>query len=89
MPDKPYVPKLCIEITDEQNRRMQNLLPHGSRKLLFGIVIDDLLDLIEENGPAVLGAMMARAVTLRHTKTIGPALHAIGKDEDKHTGDDT
>lgn len=68
-----YVPKLTIDITEKQYRRLQNLLPHGFKKIIFGILIDDLCDLLESNSQErerILGAFMQRAVDIRVLGTL-------------------
>ena len=85
MSNPNHIPKLSVEITQEQHLRMQRLLPHGFRKIIFSIMIDDLCDLVEEHGELVLGALAKRAVDIRVLKTIGSAVNAKNLDaKEKH-----
>jgi hypothetical protein len=61
-----YRPRLSIEISDEQNLRKQRLIPvHGLQKALFSNILDDLLDLIEEQGQVVVGLILNGSVKAR------------------------
>ena len=46
-------------------------MPHGMQKIIFNLIIDDLISLMEEHGAGrVIGAYVSRAVTLEDlTKT--------------------
>jgi len=56
----PYRPRFSFEITEEQKKRADILLgAYGMRKLVFGIILDDVLDLIEEHGPYAVGILMS------------------------------
>lgn len=62
--------KLSIDITDKQFARLQRLFSHGMRKAVFSILIDDLCDLIEQNGELVLGALLTKSISLRNYGTL-------------------
>jgi len=51
-------PRLSIDISEEQRQRLSRLIPWGMMGHLFRRVIDDVLDLVEEFGPAVLTAIV-------------------------------
>jgi hypothetical protein len=58
--DYSYRPRFSFEITEEQKVRADKLIDtYGLRKLLFGIILDDLLDIIESYGPLAIGAIMS------------------------------
>jgi len=40
-------PRLSIEISEEQFAALQKLIPHGLKKQLFSVIIDDLIVLLE------------------------------------------
>jgi hypothetical protein len=51
-----YKPRFSFEITDEQKERADRLITtYGLRKAMFGQVLDDILDLIDEYGGVVIG----------------------------------
>ncbi len=58
--------RLTVDITEEQAIRLQKHLEHGMRKLLFSLIIDNLLDLFDKYGaPVVIGALTERAISLK------------------------
>jgi len=61
-----YKPRFSFEISDEQKLRADKLLStYGLRKNIFGIILDDFLDLLEEHGMIVVGAILAMAAKPR------------------------
>ena len=67
-----YKPRFSFEITEEQKKRADTLLStYGLRKNIFGIILDDLLDMIEDSGMIVVGVILSRAAKPRE---VVPAL---------------
>lgn len=64
MSDK-FVPRLSIDITLEQQKRIQDLIPWGLRGPLFAIIVEDMLDLIEEHGAKVIAVVISRKLRPR------------------------
>ncbi len=61
-----YRPRFAFDITEEQQRRCNDLIStHGMRKALFQPILDDVLDLIEERGMIVAGIIMDRRAKSR------------------------
>ena len=61
-----YKPRFSFEITEEQKKRADTLLStYGLRKNIFGIILDDLLDMIESSGMIVVGVILSRAAKPR------------------------
>jgi len=59
-------PRLSVDITEEQDMKLVKYLDHGMRKVVFGVMIDDLLELIDRYGAGkVLGLLVERSITLR------------------------
>jgi hypothetical protein len=55
-----YKPRFSFEITEKQKQRADKLLvTYGLRKAIFGPILDDVLDLIEERGGIAIGIMMS------------------------------
>ena len=73
-----YRPRLSIEITEEQNRKLKQLIPWGVKNQLFQVIVDDVIELIEKNGEIVIAAMLARKL---RTSSL-PSFRRITKDED-------
>lgn len=60
MQDEDYSPRFTFEITEEQKQRANRVLSqYGLRKAIFGVILDDTLDLIEEYGGIVIGVLMS------------------------------
>ncbi|MCK5615906.1 hypothetical protein KAR91_79310, partial [Candidatus Pacearchaeota archaeon] len=54
-------PRLSIEITEEQDRKLTRSLEWGERRRLFAIIVDDLLAAFDRYGAdKVIGALKAR-----------------------------
>lgn len=81
--DSDYKPRFSFEISDEQKERADRLLStYGLRKNIFGIILDDFLDLLEEHGMIVVGAILARATKPRD---VVPSL-AVAEEKGKQSG---
>ena len=64
--ESDYKPRFVFEITEEQKRRADRLLTtYGLRKAIFGAVLDDVLDLIEDYGGVAIGVLMSGTVKPR------------------------
>lgn len=63
---EPYKPRIGLEVTPEQFRKLQQYIPWGIRRTLFSAIIDDLIDAIEKTGQgqALIGAIVARQIHL-------------------------
>ena len=58
-------PRLSIELTQEQADKLKSLFPHGTKKIVFGLIVDDLLDILSTHGAGkVIGAFIHRQITL-------------------------
>ena len=59
-------PRLSVDITEEQDQKLVKYLDHGMRKAVFGVMIDDLLAMIDKFGAGkVLGLFIERSITLK------------------------
>lgn len=59
MPDG-YRPRLTIEITDEQYRKLSSILPWGTQRALFSSIINDIIDIAEQGrGTQLVEAIVA------------------------------
>lgn len=60
MSTEDYKPRFSFEITEEQKQRADRLIStYGLRKALFGTILDDVLDLIEDYGGVAIGVIMS------------------------------
>jgi hypothetical protein len=66
MRSEDYRPRFSFEITQEQKDRADKILEtHGLRRAIFSKVLDDILDMIEFNGPGSIGVLLSGAVKPR------------------------
>jgi hypothetical protein len=50
--------KLQVEISEKTYQRLKEILPHGSKQLLFNALIRDLIKQHERRGDALIGAIV-------------------------------
>jgi len=61
-----YKPRFSFEISVEQKQRADRLIStYGLRKAVFGHILDDVLDLIEDYGGMAIGIIMDRNTKVR------------------------
>lgn len=59
MTDTETKPRFSFEISESQQSRANKLLAtYGLRKAVFGVVLDDILDLIEKHGQIIIGVLL-------------------------------
>jgi len=57
--NEEYKPRFSFEISEAQKSRADALITvYGIRKSLFSVLLDDMLDLIESHGNAVVGIIL-------------------------------
>jgi len=61
---RPWKPRITVEITEHQYNVLKENLPHGMQKQIFGVIIEDLICLIERYGHAVILAILSRQFSL-------------------------
>jgi len=70
-----YKPRFSFEITPEQKLRADKIIVnYGLRRAIFGPVLDDVLDLIEECGGVAIGILMSGKVKPRE---IIPVMNSV------------
>jgi hypothetical protein len=57
---KEHRPRLSVEITPEQQLLLQKHLDFGMQKKVFGIIIDDVIRMLELHGRNFLAAVVLR-----------------------------
>jgi hypothetical protein len=59
-------PKFSFEISEEQQRRALRVFSeYGMRKHIMSPILDEIMDMIEENGYLVLGILLDKNIKLR------------------------
>ena len=59
-----YRPRLSIEVTEEQHKDLQRLIPWGVEKQLFSVIIDDVIRLIKKHGQIFVAAALQKGIRL-------------------------
>jgi hypothetical protein len=64
--DKYYTPRFSFEITEDQKTRAARVLGvFGTRRAIFSKILDDVLDMVEFNGPGSIGVLLSGAAKPR------------------------
>lgn len=59
-------PRLSVDITQEQDEKLSRYLDHGMRKQVFGVLVEDLIRLIEAHGESkILGLLITRSIGIK------------------------
>ena len=69
MADKFYRPRLSIEISEQQAKALQDLVPWGLKNQLFCVIVDDIIRLAASHGQQFLAAVLASAIHLEDYST--------------------
>lgn len=62
--EKPYRPRLSIEITEDQNADLKAMIPWGVKNALFSIIIDDVIKKLKAHGTIFIAAVLQQKITL-------------------------
>lgn len=66
MSHSEYKPRLTVDITEEQKRKLSMHLEHGMQKPLFHFIINELIRYFDEYGAhRVIGALIGRHIELK------------------------
>lgn len=75
-----YKPRFSFEISEEQKKRTDLILDqYGLRKAIFGYILDDVLDMIEEYGGVAIGVLMSGKVRPRDVIPSMKRAEEVGK----------
>ena len=75
-----YKPRFSFEISWEQKNRADKLLAtYGLRRALFGNILDDVLDMIDEFGGIAIGVIMSGKVKPRDIIPLMKQAEKIGE----------
>jgi hypothetical protein len=73
------VPRLNVEISTEQEIRLNKLIPWGMRKPVMSYVLDWLLDAIEKNPELVIDAIITKTVLAKFE-----VINGVKRNKEKH-----
>ena len=78
-----YKPRFLFEITEEQKVRANKLISqYGLRKAIFGPILDDVLDLIDEYGGLAIGVIMSGKLKPREVLPSMKHADEVGKKDE-------
>lgn len=68
-----YIPRLSVELDEEQYKKLTKYIPWGMQKLLFSAIVDDLIKLFEQgDAELTIAAIIAGIIKPRDLiKTLG------------------
>jgi hypothetical protein len=52
-------PRLSVELTTDQYKKLGKLVPWGQQRILFSKIVDELISLLEEHGSLAIGAILS------------------------------
>ncbi len=67
-------PRLSIEITEEQNRKLMNLIPWGAKNALFQAIVEDVISLLETHGTVVIAAVLSKRLKVSDFNSLSDTL---------------
>lgn len=59
MSDRGYRPRVVVEVSEEQLRDLNNLIPWGMRNTLMVKILDDLIDVVRTHGLIAVSLIIA------------------------------
>jgi len=54
-----YIPRLSVEITQEQFDALIKYIPWGIKKKLFSVIVDDLIEMLKVDPSRVIGLVVS------------------------------
>ena len=69
-PDKYHRPRLSIELTDEQHKELQRLIPWGLQRQVFSPIVDDVIRLVKKHGQIFISAVLMKEIKLEDYSSI-------------------
>jgi len=80
MANENYKPRFSFEVSEEQKQRADKVLStYGLRKAIFGQILDDVCDLIEEYGGVAIGVIMSGKIKPRDVIPSMKQAEEVGK----------
>ena len=54
-----YIPRLSVDLREDQLVALQKLLPYGSRRAVFSVVVASLIEMLEVDSYKVIGSLVS------------------------------
>ena len=67
---KEWSPRLTVEVTEEQYKKLSRLIPWGIKRQLFSVIIDDIIRLLGTHGQEFLAAVLSKSIKLEEYSSI-------------------
>ncbi len=67
-------PRLSIELTEEQNQELIRLIPWGAKNPLFSAIVDDVIELLQKNGPIIIAMVLTKKLRVSDMNSINEAI---------------
>ena len=64
MPKGEYRPRFQFDISEAQQHRVWKLFPRGLHSAAFQVILEDVLNLVEENGVVALAVIIDRKLSM-------------------------
>lgn len=63
---RAYAPRLSVDLEEEQFNKLLKLIPHGLKRQIFSVIVDDLIEMLESTTKreAVFAAILSRLVNV-------------------------
>ena len=68
--DKYHRPRLSIEITGEQQKGLQRLIPWGLLRQVFSPIVDDVIRLANKHGQVFIAAVLEKDIKLEDYSSV-------------------
>jgi hypothetical protein len=64
--ERVYSPRLSVELNEDQFNALQRLIPHGLKRQIFEVIVNDLITLLETSHKreAIFAAIIGRMVNI-------------------------
>jgi len=61
MPAKDsYIPRLSVDIREDQLKDLQDMLPYGVRRQLIEVILDSVIEMLKVNPGIVMGGLITK-----------------------------
>jgi len=62
--EKPYRPRLSIEISEQQASDLRDSIEWGLKNKLFSLLVDDVIENVRKHGPIFIAAILSRRIKI-------------------------
>jgi hypothetical protein len=66
-----YRYRMTVELTEEQHYKLNRILPHGMKKLLFQALVDGVIELHNKGGNEAISGIIGRYIDAKQIASVG------------------